>query len=99
MLAIDAIEGIPVLPEHDAVIIDEGHELVDRATAADHQRAHGRHGREGDRAGAPAGRSGDPGATCSDAADALDDAMRLGRGGLTGPTRQEELGRDLRAGA
>ena len=34
MLAIDAIEGIPVLPEHDAVIIDEGHELVDRATAA-----------------------------------------------------------------
>ena len=34
MLAIDAIEGIPVLPEHDAVIIDEGHELVDRATQA-----------------------------------------------------------------
>ncbi|MEY4137634.1 MAG: helicase, partial [Actinomycetota bacterium] len=34
MLAIDAIEGIPVLPEHDAVVIDEGHELVDRATAA-----------------------------------------------------------------
>ncbi len=34
MLAIDALEGIPVLPEHGAVIIDEGHELVDRATAA-----------------------------------------------------------------
>jgi ATP-dependent DNA helicase DinG len=34
MLAIDAIEGIPVLPEHDAVVVDEGHELVDRATAA-----------------------------------------------------------------
>ena len=34
MLAIDAIEGIPVLPEHDAVIVDEGHELVDRATTA-----------------------------------------------------------------
>lgn len=34
MLAIDAIEGIPVLPEHDAVIIDEGHELVDRVTTA-----------------------------------------------------------------
>ncbi len=34
MLAIDALEGIPVLPEHSAVIIDEGHELVDRATAA-----------------------------------------------------------------
>lgn len=34
MLAIDLLEGVPVLPEHDAVIIDEGHELVDRATAA-----------------------------------------------------------------
>lgn len=34
MLAIDAIEGIPVLPPHDAVIVDEAHELVDRATAA-----------------------------------------------------------------
>ena len=34
MLAIDALEGVPVLPEHDAVVIDEGHELVDRATAA-----------------------------------------------------------------
>lgn len=34
LLAIDAIEGIPVLPEHDVVIIDEGHEIVDRATGA-----------------------------------------------------------------
>ncbi|TAK69739.1 MAG: ATP-dependent DNA helicase [Actinomycetota bacterium] len=34
LLAIGALEGIPVLPEHDAVVIDEGHELVDRATAA-----------------------------------------------------------------
>ena len=34
MLAIDSIEGVPVLPEHDAVIVDEAHELVDRATAA-----------------------------------------------------------------
>ncbi len=34
MLAIDALEQIPVLPAHDAVIVDEGHELVDRATAA-----------------------------------------------------------------
>ena len=34
MLAIDALEGIPVLPEHDAVIIDEAHELTDRATQA-----------------------------------------------------------------
>lgn len=34
LLAIDAIEGIPVLPEHQAVIVDEGHELVDRVTSA-----------------------------------------------------------------
>ena len=34
MLAIHALDNVPVLPEHDAVVIDEGHELVDRATAA-----------------------------------------------------------------
>ncbi len=32
MLAIDAISGIAVLPEHDVVVIDEAHELVDRVT-------------------------------------------------------------------
>ncbi|MFZ2527790.1 MAG: ATP-dependent DNA helicase [Rhodococcus sp. (in: high G+C Gram-positive bacteria)] len=32
LLAIDAITGIAILPEHDAVIIDEAHELVDRVT-------------------------------------------------------------------
>jgi len=34
MLAIDAIEGVPVLPERSALIIDEAHELVDRVTSA-----------------------------------------------------------------
>lgn len=34
MLAIHFLEGIPVLPEHDALIVDEAHELVDRATQA-----------------------------------------------------------------
>lgn len=34
LLAIDAIEGVPVLPEHSAIIIDEAHELVDRVTTA-----------------------------------------------------------------
>jgi ATP-dependent DNA helicase DinG len=33
LLAIDALEGRPVLPEHDVVIVDEAHELVDRVTA------------------------------------------------------------------
>src|SRR5699024_10229425 len=32
LLAIDAITGVPVLPEHDVFIIDEAHELVDRVT-------------------------------------------------------------------
>lgn len=34
MLAIDAFEGLEVLPEHDAVIIDEAHELAERVTSA-----------------------------------------------------------------
>jgi len=32
LLAINALENRPVLPEHDVVIIDEAHELVDRVT-------------------------------------------------------------------
>lgn len=34
MLAIDAFEGLEVLPEHDAVIIDEAHEMAERVTSA-----------------------------------------------------------------
>ncbi|NDB18086.1 MAG: ATP-dependent DNA helicase [Actinobacteria bacterium] len=34
MLAVHLIEQIPVLPEHDAIIIDEAHELVDRTTSS-----------------------------------------------------------------
>jgi ATP-dependent DNA helicase DinG len=34
MLAIDAIEGVPMLPEYDAVIVDEAHELTARVTQA-----------------------------------------------------------------
>jgi ATP-dependent DNA helicase DinG len=32
LLAINALEGVPVLPEHDVVIVDEAHELVSRVT-------------------------------------------------------------------
>ena len=32
LLAIDALEDFDVLPEHDAVVVDEAHELVDRVT-------------------------------------------------------------------
>lgn len=34
MLAIDAFENLDVLPEHEAVIIDEAHELAERVTSA-----------------------------------------------------------------
>ncbi|HXA60471.1 MAG TPA: ATP-dependent DNA helicase [Streptosporangiaceae bacterium] len=33
LLAIDALGDYPVLPEHDAVVVDEAHELVDRVTS------------------------------------------------------------------
>jgi len=33
LLAIDAIADINILPEHDAVIVDEAHDLVDRVTS------------------------------------------------------------------
>ncbi len=33
LLAIDAISDAPVLPDHDLLVIDEAHELVDRVTA------------------------------------------------------------------
>jgi len=34
LLAVDAMQGHSVLPEHGAVVIDEAHELVDRVTSA-----------------------------------------------------------------
>jgi ATP-dependent DNA helicase DinG len=34
LLAIDAIEGVPMIPEYDVVVVDEGHELVSRVTQA-----------------------------------------------------------------
>ncbi len=34
LLAIDAIEGVPMIPEYDVVVIDEAHELTGRVTQA-----------------------------------------------------------------
>jgi ATP-dependent DNA helicase DinG len=34
LLAIDAVEGRAGLPEHEVVVVDEGHDLVDRVTGA-----------------------------------------------------------------
>lgn len=94
MLAIDAIEGIPVLPEHDAVIIDEGHELVDRATqAVTGELAVGML----ERAVSRSRRFLDPETAerLQAASDALDDALRMAAAEVSGPTRIETMGRDL----
>ena len=34
LLAIDAIEGVPMIPEYDVAVVDEAHELVSRVTQA-----------------------------------------------------------------
>ncbi len=34
LLAIDAIEGVPMIPDYDVVVVDEAHELVSRVTQA-----------------------------------------------------------------
>ena len=34
LLAIDAVEGVPMIPEYDVVVIDEAHEVVARVTQA-----------------------------------------------------------------
>jgi ATP-dependent DNA helicase DinG len=94
MLAIDALEGIPVLPEHDAVIIDEGHELVDRATQAITSELSVA---MAERAVSRARRLVDPetAENLERAVEGLDDAMRLTAAELNGPTRLEALSRDL----
>ena len=94
MLAIDALEGIPVLPEHGAVVIDEGHELVDRATAAvaselntsmiDKALRRGR--RLVDDASAD---------QLHVALDEFDEVLRTQALALTGPTQLRPVGRDL----
>ncbi|MEN8707217.1 MAG: ATP-dependent DNA helicase [Nocardioides marinisabuli] len=74
LLAIDAIEGVPMIPEYDAVVIDEAHELTARVTQAatdelsalDVERAAKRSGRHVD---------GSEADDLADAADALRDAM------------------------
>jgi ATP-dependent DNA helicase DinG len=74
LLAIDAIEGVPMIPEYDAVVIDEAHEVVSRVTqaatdelaVADVERAATRAQRYVD---------GDEADRLAEAADALADAM------------------------
>lgn len=80
LLAIDAIEGVPMIPEYDVVVIDEAHELTTRVTqaatdelwAAEVERAARRSQRHVD---------GDQADDLADAADALRDAITEARPG------------------
>jgi ATP-dependent DNA helicase DinG len=89
LLAIDAIEGVPMIPEYDAVVIDEAHELSARVTQAatdelsvpDIERAARRSQKHID---------GNEADELADAADALRDALDG-----TGPGRIDSLPVDL----
>ncbi|MFC7492741.1 MULTISPECIES: ATP-dependent DNA helicase [unclassified Nocardioides] len=80
LLAIDAIEGVPMIPEYDVVVIDEAHELTTRVTqaatdelwAAEVERSARRSQRHVD---------GDQADDLADAADALRQAMADARPG------------------
>jgi ATP-dependent DNA helicase DinG len=89
LLAIDAIEGVPMIPDYDVVVIDEAHELTARVTqaatdelwAADVERAARRSQRHVD---------GPQADDLADAAGALRDAMAG-----ASPGRFETLPEDL----
>jgi ATP-dependent DNA helicase DinG len=92
LLAIDAIEGVPMIPDYDAVVIDEGHELVARVTqaatdelwASEVERAARRSTRH------VGSDNGDPAGELADAADALRAAI-----GEASPGRLDALPDDL----
>ncbi len=73
LLAIDAIEGVPMIPDYDVVVIDEAHELTARVTqaatdelwASEVERAARRSSRH------TKSDKGDPAGDLEDAADAL----------------------------
>ena len=93
LLAIDAIEGVPMIPEYDAVVIDEAHELVarvtqaatDELTAPDVERAARRARKHVESEGAS-----NPADDLADAGEALRDALVTGH-----PGRFDSLPTDL----
>ena len=107
LLAIDAIEGVPMIPDYDVVVVDEAHEVVSRVTqaatdelfAAEVDRAARRSRRwvtEGEKESSPAD-------DLADAGDALrggDRRLRAGslRHGPRGPGRRAGAGARRRAG-
>ncbi|MFC6154207.1 ATP-dependent DNA helicase [Nocardioides yefusunii] len=94
LLAIDAIEGVPMIPDYDTVVIDEAHELVARVTQAatdeltvgDVERAARRAQKHVPDRGKNSGAADD----LADAASGLADALAA-----TMPGRVEEMGEQL----
>ncbi len=88
LLAIDAVEGVPMIPEYDVAVIDEAHELVSRVTqaATDELSAF-----DVDRAARRAGRhvEGSEADDLADAGDTLRDAVDGCRGGRLDVVPQE----------
>ncbi|TIC85930.1 ATP-dependent DNA helicase [Nocardioides sp. GY 10113] len=84
LLAIDAIEGVPMIPEYDTVVIDEAHELTARVTQAATDELWVA---EVDRTARRAARhaDGDAATDLGDAADTLRDAMAEARPGRFDP--------------
>ena len=92
LLAIDAIEGVPMIPDYDTVVIDEAHELTARVTqaatdelgAGDIERAARRSSRW------TADAAGDPAGDLEDAAGALAEAIEA-----TSPGRIDQVSDQL----
>ena len=91
LLAIDAVEGVPMIPAYDVVVIDEAHELVARVTQAatdelapsDVDRAARRSQKH---VGKESSAAGDPAGDLADAGDALATAIAE-----TGPGRLDSV--------
>ncbi|MGB7820294.1 MAG: ATP-dependent DNA helicase, partial [Ornithinibacter sp.] len=71
-MAIDAFEGRQMLPEHDVLVVDEGHELVDRVTSTITDEVTPGMVRA---AAKRAGRQADASETLDDAADLLESVL------------------------
>ena len=81
-MAIDAFEGRQMLPEHDVLVVDEGHELVDRVTSTITDEVTPGMVRA---AAKRAGRQADSGSTMDEAADLLESVLEPApEGRLTG---------------
>ncbi len=81
-MAIDAFEGRQLLPEHDVLVVDEGHELVDRVTSTITDEVTPGMVRA---AAKRAGRQADASSTMEEAADLLESVLEPApEGRLTG---------------